>query len=103
MYEMYGATGIEPWPHTWAEYRRIHTGWRRAQWEFHGHTCAVIANGLLPRKDKRSWQLADFTSLFKPAAKWKARLRSAADLLKAVFCGVPMQQPAPPPVPEPEQ
>lgn len=89
MLEMWGACGIEPWSHTWREYRRIFTGWRRYRWEFTGHICVVTANGLLPRKDRRSWQLSDFTNLVKAPAKWKARITAAAGLLKALFCGGP--------------
>lgn len=83
---MWGATGLEPWPHTWCEYKRLFTGWRRHRWEFAGQLCVIAANGLLPRKDRRSWQLHDFTPLAKPPARWKSKLSAAADVIKSLFC-----------------
>ena len=73
MYEMWGATGVEPWGFTWAEYKRLFTGWRRHRWEHAGQLAVTLANGLLPRKDRRSWRPSDFTSLFKPPPCWKPK------------------------------
>ena len=82
---MWGAMGICPWPFTWAEYRRMFLGWRRQRWEFFGTLCSVSANGLLPRKDDRSWQTSDFTPLVKPAPRWRKRVKSGLERLKTLF------------------
>ena len=103
MYEMWGAMGIEPWPHTWAEYRRMFTGWRRHWWEHTGHLCVTIANGLLPRKDRRSWRLIDFCSLFKPPARWKARGNAFAEALIGAFCQPPPEADPAPVCPQAEE
>lgn len=96
MYEMWGATGITPWPHTWAEYKRIFTGWRRHRWEHTGQICLTVANGLLPRKDRRSWRLTDFCALFKPPPKWKAVGAALKDTLMGLFCRPPVEaEPSP--------
>lgn len=105
MYEIWGATGVEPWPHTWAEYKRIFTGWRRHRWEHTGHICATVATGLLPRKDRRPWRLADFCPLFKLPPRWKAVGAAFAELLKGAFCVAPPvsdSSGALPPAPAPE-
>jgi len=83
---MWGATGIKPWPHTWAEYKRMFLGWRRQRWEFFGTLCVAVANGLLPRTDRRPWQASDFTVLVKPAPRWRKRKKKGGvDALK-MFC-----------------
>ena len=79
--------GIEPWPCTWAEYKRMFLGWQRQRWEFFGALCVATANGLLPWMDKRSWRAADFTPLAKPPPRWRKKLKSAAEAFKAAFCG----------------
>ena len=84
---MWGAMGVEPWLHTWAEYKRIFLGWRRQRWEFVGAMCVTVANGLLPRKDDHSWQTSDFTSLVKPPPRWRKKIKDELERLKAVFCG----------------
>jgi len=78
--------GIEPWPLTWAEYKRMFLGWRRQRWEFFGTLCVTTANGLLPRKDKQSWQTSDFTVLVKPPPRWRKKVKSGLARLKALFC-----------------
>jgi len=62
-------------------------GWRRQRWEFYGAVCVTVANGLLPRKDRHSWQTSDFTALVKPPPKWRKRAKSGFNVLKIVFCG----------------
>ena len=89
IYEMWGATGVEPWPHTWSEYKRIFTGWRRHGWEQTGHLCATLANGLLPRRDRRAWRLSDFSTLFKPPPRWKATAAAFAEIMQRAFCRPP--------------
>ena len=89
MYEMWGATGVTPWAFTWSEYKRVFTGWRRHRWEHTGQICITVANGLLPRRDRRSWHLTDFCSLFKPPQRWKAVGAALADTLKGLFCRKP--------------
>jgi len=45
-----------------------------------------VANGLLPRTDRRSWQASDFTVLVKPAPRWRKRKKKGGiDALK-MFC-----------------
>ena len=86
IFEMWGATGIEPWALTWAEYKRMFLGWRRQRWEFFGTLCVAVANGLLPRNDRRPWQTSDFTTLVKPAPRWRKKVKAAVSVLKAIFC-----------------
>ena len=87
IFEMWGAMGIAPWPHTWAEYRRMFLGWRRQRWEFFGALCVAVANGLLPRKDSRPWQASDFTVLVKPPPRWRKKGKSGREALRAAFPG----------------
>ena len=84
---MWGATGIEPWALTWAEYKRMFLGWRRQRWEFFGALCVTVANGSLTRRDRRSWQTSDFTVLVKPPPKWRKKAKSGLIVLKTLFCG----------------
>ena len=69
IYEMWGACGIEPWPHSWAEYRRLFLGWRRYRWEFAGEILAGIANGPLVKKGRGLWGAWEWTRLIPAPAK----------------------------------
>jgi len=60
-------------------------GWRRQRWEFFGTMCVAVANGLLPRKDNRSWQTSDFTILVKPPPKWRKKKQSDLERLRFMF------------------